>query len=51
MKAEEHNFIKNTLDQIPQANTNTKRIVCLVNEGGRITGCKLSDEFSVSPQP
>lgn len=45
---EEHNLVKNTLDQIPQANVNAKRIVGLVKEGGRITGYKLSDESFVS---
>ena len=39
---------KQTLDQIPQANANAKRIVGLVKEGGRITGYKLSDESFVS---
>lgn len=39
---------KQTLDQIPQANANVKRIIGLVKEGGRITGCKLSDETFVS---
>ena len=39
---------KQTLDQIPQANANAKRIVGLVKEGGRITGYKLSDETFVS---
>ena len=45
---EEYNLVKNTLDQIPQANDNAKRIVGLVKEGGRITGYKLSDETFVS---
>lgn len=45
---EEYNLVKNTLDQIPQANDNAKRIVELVKEGGRITGYKLSDETFVS---
>ena len=45
---EEYNLVKNTLDQIPQANSNAKRIVGLVKEGGRITGYKLSDETFVS---
>ena len=45
---EEYNLVKNTLDQIPQANANAKRIVGLVKEGGRITGYKLSDETFVS---
>ena len=39
---------KQTLDQIPQANANAKRIIGLVKEGGRITGYKLSDETLVS---
>ena len=39
---------KQTLDQIPQANANAKRIVGLVKEGGRITGYRLSDETFVS---
>ena len=39
---------KQTLDQIPQANANAKRIVGLVKEGGRITGYQLSDESFVS---
>ena len=35
---------KQTLDQIPQANANAKRIIGLVKEGGRITGYQLSVE-------
>ena len=34
---------KQTLDQIPQANSNAIRIIGLVKEGGRITGYQLSD--------
>lgn len=45
---EEHSLVKNTLDQIPQANANAKHIVGLVKKGGRITGYKLSDETFVS---
>ena len=45
---EEYNLVKNTLDQIPQANDNAKRIIGLVKEGGRITGYQLSDETFVS---
>lgn len=41
-------LVKQTLDQIPQADANAKRIVGLVKEGGRITGYKLSDETFVS---
>ena len=47
---EEHNLVKNTLDQIPQANANAKRIVGLVKEGGRITGYQLSDSSIVEKQ-
>lgn len=45
---EEHSLVKNTLDQIPQANANARHIVGLVKEGGRVTGYKLSDETFVS---
>ena len=44
----EHDFVKNTLDQIPQANPNAERIVGLVKKGGRITGYQLSDQRIVS---
>ena len=40
-------LVKQTLDQIPQANANAKRIVGLVKEGGRITGYQLSDHSGV----
>ncbi len=39
---------KQTLDQIPQANSSAKRIVGLVKKGGKITGYQLSDESFVS---
>lgn len=42
MKMEEYNFVKNTLDQIPQAYRRTCK------KGGRITGYKLPDETFVS---
>lgn len=45
---ESSGFIKNTLDQIPQAEADAKHIVGLVKESGRITGYKLSDETFVS---
>ena len=45
-----HNLVKNTLDQIPQADANAKRIVGLVKEGGRITGYQLSDNTVVEKQ-
>ncbi len=45
---ENNGFIKNTLDQIPNANADAKRIVGLVKEGGRVTGYKLSDQQFVS---
>ena len=47
---EDHDLVKNTLDQIPQVNSNAKRIVGLVKEGGRITGYQLSDNSIVEKQ-
>ena len=47
---EEHNLGKNTLDQIPLAVPDAKRIVGLVKEGGRITGYQLSDNSIVEKQ-
>ena len=47
---EDHNLVKNTLDQIPQANSNAMRIVGLVKEGGRITGYQLSDNSIIEKQ-
>lgn len=47
---EERNLVKNTLDQIPQAKSNAKRIVGLVKEGGRIAGYQLSDNTFVKKQ-
>lgn len=41
---------KQTLDQIPKANPNAKRIVGLVKEDGRITGYQLSDNTVVEKQ-
>lgn len=44
-------LVKNTLDQIPEANADAKHIVGLVKEGGRVTGYKLSDgSFKSKPQ-
>ena len=43
-------LVKQTLDQIPQANSNAKRFVGLVKEGGRITGYQLSDNTVVEKQ-
>ena len=43
-------LVKQTLDQIPQAQANAKRIVGLVKEGGRITGYQLSDNSFVEKQ-
>ena len=45
-----HNLVKNTLDQIPQANADAKRIIGLVKDSGRITGYMLSDERFVSKE-
>ena len=47
---ENHDLVKNTLDQIPQANSNAMRIVGLVKEGGRSTGYQLSDNSFVEKQ-
>lgn len=43
-------LVKQTLDQIPQASPNAKRITGLVKEGGRITGYQLSDNSIVAKQ-
>lgn len=43
-------LVKQTLDQIPQADINAKRITGLVKEGGRITGYQLSDNTIVEKQ-
>ena len=47
---EEHDLVKNTLDQNPQTNSNAKRLVGLVKEGGRITGYQFSDNSIVEKQ-
>ena len=43
-------LIKQTLDQIPHANSNAKRITALVKKGGRDTGYQLSDNSIVEKQ-
>ena len=43
-------LVKQTLDEIPQANANAKKIVGLVKEGGRIAGYQLSDNSFVEKQ-
>ncbi len=43
-------LVKQTLDQIPQAKNDAKRIVGLVKEGGRITGYQLSDNTILAKQ-
>lgn len=40
-------LVKNTLDEIPKANPNAKRIVGLVKHGGKVTGYQLSDKSIV----
>lgn len=40
-------LVKNTLDEIPKANPDAKRIVGLVKENGRVTGYQLSDKTIV----
>ena len=48
MKSSE--LVKNTLDQIPEAKPDAKKIVGLVKERGRITGYQLSDNTTVEKQ-
>ena len=43
-------LVKQTLDQIPQARANAKKIVGLVKEGGRVTSYQLSDNSFVEKQ-
>lgn len=43
-------LVKQTLDQIPLANSNAKRIVGLVKEGGSITGYQFSGNSIVEKQ-
>ena len=43
-------LVKQTLDHIPQANADAKRITGLVKEGGRVTGYQLSDNSIVEKQ-
>lgn len=45
-----HELVKQTLDQIPHANPNAKRIVGLVKESSKITGYQLSDNTTVEKQ-
>jgi hypothetical protein len=40
----------NTLDDIPQAKSDAKKIVGLVKSSGRVTGYQLSDGSTVSKQ-
>ena len=41
-------LVKQTLDQIPTAKADAKKIIGLVKEGGRVTGYQLSDQSFVS---
>lgn len=43
----ENELVKNTLDQIPNAKSDAKRITGLVKENGRVTGYQLSDNSIV----
>ncbi len=43
-------LMKQTLDQIPQTNSNAKRLIGLVKEGSRITGYQLFDNSIVKKQ-
>ena len=47
---DDQEMIRQTLDQIPDAKWNAKRIVGLVKESGRITGYQLSDNSIVEKQ-
>lgn len=40
-------LVKNTLDEIPVAKSDAKRIVGLVKHGGKVTGYQLSDKSIV----
>ena len=43
-------LVKQTLDQIPETNSNAKQIIGLVKEGGKITGYQLSDNSIIEKQ-
>ena len=45
---ESYDFVKNTLDKIPTAKSDARRIVGLVKQGGRVMGYKLSDNSILS---
>lgn len=42
--------VKNTLDQIPKACPDARKIIGLVKENGRVTGYQLSDHSIVKKQ-
>ena len=42
--------VKNTLDQIPKAGPDARKIIGLVKENGRVTGYQLSDHSIVKKQ-
>ena len=42
--------VKNTLDQIPKAGSDARKIIGLVKENGRVTGYQLSDHTIVKKQ-
>ena len=42
--------VKNTLDQIPKAGPDARKIIGLVKENGRVTGYQLSDHSIVEKQ-
>ena len=45
-----HELVKQTLDQIPQAKANAKQVVGLVKKSGKVTGYQLSDNTVVEKQ-
>ena len=46
----DHELVKQTLDQIPQAKANAKQVVGLVKKSGKVTGYQLSDNTVVEKQ-
>ena len=45
-----HELVKQTLDQIPQTKANAKQVVGLVKKSGKVTGYQLSDNTVVEKQ-
>ena len=43
-----NDFVKSTLDNIPEVQADAKRITALVKENGKVTGYRLSDNSVVN---